>query len=219
VKIAPKNWKEFQHYKDRNPTWIKLHKKLLDDFKFQRLPLASRALAPMLWLLASEHEDGVFDANPELIAFRIRANTEEVEAALSPLIGKGFFSVVQFDSAPLAEAERVAIPETYKAEKETPISSASPPRRPKTDPEETDGFKRFWDAWPKSPRKVDRFKCFEQWRKDKLEGRADEVVAHVQVSRTSKQWLDKFEPAPLKYLKNRRYMDPVLAVARPVPVN
>ena len=51
ARIRPKNWHSFQHYKDRDPTWIKLHKKLLDDYEFQSLPLASRALAPMLWLL------------------------------------------------------------------------------------------------------------------------------------------------------------------------
>lgn len=111
MKIAPKNWKSFQHYKDRNPAWIKLHKQLLDDFEFQCLPLASRALAPMLWLLASEHQDGVIDAEPEKLAFRLRWNIEDVKAAIGPLIGKGFFEVVQFASTALAEPERGASPE------------------------------------------------------------------------------------------------------------
>jgi len=26
-----KNWHKFQHYKHRNPPWIKLHRGLLDD--------------------------------------------------------------------------------------------------------------------------------------------------------------------------------------------
>jgi hypothetical protein len=88
VKIQPKDWAEFQHYKDRNPTWIKLHRTLLDNFEFHRLPLASRALAPMLWLLASEDKEGVIDADPESLAFRLRCSIKEVETALSPLIGK-----------------------------------------------------------------------------------------------------------------------------------
>ena len=58
--LITKNWAEFQHYKDRSPPWIKLHKELLDDRQYQSLPLASRALAPMLWLLASETKDGSF---------------------------------------------------------------------------------------------------------------------------------------------------------------
>jgi hypothetical protein len=60
--LTPKNWSSFQHYKDRAPAWIKLHRGLLDDFEFSSLPVASRALAPLLWLLASEFEGGAIDA-------------------------------------------------------------------------------------------------------------------------------------------------------------
>jgi hypothetical protein len=48
-----KNWKTCQHYKKRNPPWIKLHRSTLDDLDFLKLPVASKALAPYLWLLAS----------------------------------------------------------------------------------------------------------------------------------------------------------------------
>jgi uncharacterized phage protein (TIGR02220 family) len=102
VKIKPKKWEEFQHYKDihyakgAKPAWVKLHSKLLDDFEYQSMPVASRALAPMLWLIASEDPNGVIDANPEKLAFRLRWTGSEVSEALSPLIGKGFFEVVQF---------------------------------------------------------------------------------------------------------------------------
>jgi uncharacterized phage protein (TIGR02220 family) len=124
MKLIPKNWKEFQHYKDRNPTWIKLHRGLLDDFVFQSLPVASRALAPMLWLLASEHKDGVIDAEPEVLAFRLRCTLKEIETALSPLIGKGFFEVVQFASKPLAEGYQESSPERER-ERETETESMS----------------------------------------------------------------------------------------------
>ena len=56
--IVPKNWSQFQHYRDRSPTWLKLHRSLLDDFDYHCLPIASKALAPFLWLLASEYEGG-----------------------------------------------------------------------------------------------------------------------------------------------------------------
>lgn len=126
LKLVPKNWKEFQHYKDRNPTWIKLHRGLLDDFVFQSLPLASRALAPMLWLIASEHKDGVIDAEPEVLAFRLRCSLKEIENALSPLIGKGFFEVVQFASKALADGYQESSPETEReGERETEGDSMS----------------------------------------------------------------------------------------------
>jgi len=114
LKIQPKKWTEFQHYRDRDPKWIKLHLKLLDDVVFQRLPLASRALAPMLWLMAAEHDGGVIDLDGEDIAFRLRWDEKEFTDALGPLIGKGFFEVVQFASKPLAEPEQSASPETER---------------------------------------------------------------------------------------------------------
>lgn len=85
-----RNWDKFQHYKTRTPPWIKLHKTLLDDFDFASLPDASKALAPYLWLLASESDDGTIPADVNWIAFRVHKLTPWVEGALKPLIDKGF---------------------------------------------------------------------------------------------------------------------------------
>jgi len=129
--ITPKNWSEFQHYKDRAPPWIKLHKGLLDNFDFQSLPVASRALAPMLWLLASEEKDGQIDAQPEKLAFRLRMSVEELKPALEALIDKGFFLIA---SKPLAKRKHVAVPETeteaYKPETEGETESAASTANP-----------------------------------------------------------------------------------------
>lgn len=99
--LTPKNWGSFQHYKDRSPAWIKLHRGLLDDYTFSRLPVASRALAPLLWLLASEYEGGQIAASTEELSFRLRMTTKELTDALSPLIDAGFFLA----SEPLAECK------------------------------------------------------------------------------------------------------------------
>ena len=106
-----KNWINFQHYKDRAPPWIKLHKALLDDYEFQSLPLASRALAPMLWLLASESTDGNFDGDLARLAFRLRRSEQEIRDGLMPLIEKGF---VIDDSNVLATCLQHAVPETER---------------------------------------------------------------------------------------------------------
>lgn len=89
--ITPKNWQKFQHYKNRKPPWIKLYRDLLDDFDFQCLPDASRALAPLLWLLASEEKTGVIKTTPEKLAYRLRRLEHEIVAALKPLVERGFF--------------------------------------------------------------------------------------------------------------------------------
>jgi hypothetical protein len=108
VKLIPKNWLVFQHYKDRSPPWIKLHRDLLNNRDFITLPLASKALAPLLWLLASEHKDGVFDATTEELAFRLRMTEKEIDSGIKPLIRKGFFLDA---STMLAPCLQDAIPE------------------------------------------------------------------------------------------------------------
>jgi hypothetical protein len=117
--LQPKNWAVFQHYKDRCPPWIKLHRDLLNDRVFMRLPIASKAIAPMLWLLASESKDGVFDGSLDELVFRLHITEKEYQAGVKPLIDNDFFNVV---SGVLAERKQSAIPETEgegETEKET----------------------------------------------------------------------------------------------------
>lgn len=134
--ITPKNWSEFQHYKDRNPPWIKLHHNLLDNYEFSCLPVASRALAPLLWLLASEYEDGVVPLSDEALAYRLRMSAKEMRTALYPLIEHGFFTS---DSTPLASCEQRATPET-EGETETQVKAEKPVSLE---------FEKFKRAYPK----------------------------------------------------------------------
>jgi hypothetical protein len=109
--LQPKNWAVFQHYKDRCPPWIKLHRDLLNDRSYMRLPIASKALAPMLWLLASESKDGVFDGSLDELVFRLHISEKEYKDGVKPLIDNDFFVVV---SGVLAERLQIAIPETER---------------------------------------------------------------------------------------------------------
>lgn len=105
MKITPKNWPKFQHYKNRKPPWIKLYRELLDDCEFACLPVASMALAPRLWLLASEYEKGEITASVKQIAFRLRMTESDFSKAVSCLIESGFFIC---DSEMLAECKQHA---------------------------------------------------------------------------------------------------------------
>jgi hypothetical protein len=121
MKLIPKNWAVFQHYKDRNPPWIKLHRETLNDRTFMTLPLASKALAPLMWLLASESKNGVFDGSVDDLMFRLHITKKEYEDGVKPLIDKGFFEIA---SGVLADCQQDARPETEtetetKREKET----------------------------------------------------------------------------------------------------
>jgi hypothetical protein len=99
-----KNWSDFQHYKNRCPPWIKLQKDLLDNYEFACLPIASKALAPLLWLLASESMEGEVRIDPEWLAFRLRFSVDDVGAGLTPLIEKGFLVVASGVLAPCLQS-------------------------------------------------------------------------------------------------------------------
>ena len=51
--FSVRNWEAFQHYKDRNPPWIKLHNHLLDDYEFESLPDNTKCHLLCIWMLAS----------------------------------------------------------------------------------------------------------------------------------------------------------------------
>ena len=108
MSITPKNWDSFQHYKDRAPSWIKLHKGLLTDFAFSRLPVASRALAPCIWLLASESADGSLPDDYDWLSFRLHQPRDEVVQGVEGLISRGF--LIRVDGA-LADCKQDARPE------------------------------------------------------------------------------------------------------------
>ncbi len=82
VKIM--NWQELQHYKDRNPPWIKLHVALLSDYRFRCLPDEAKLLLILLWLLKSRQE-GDIPADPtyirEMTSFKGNIDLETLEQA------------------------------------------------------------------------------------------------------------------------------------------
>ncbi len=52
--LKVKNFSQFQHYKDRNPPWIKLYTAITDDYLFSSLPDATKGHLMLIWLLASK---------------------------------------------------------------------------------------------------------------------------------------------------------------------
>jgi len=111
------NWKKFQHYKDRNPPWIKLHQSMLDDEKFMCLQDDSKLQLIMLFLLAARVDNKICGDEKFL---RNRLGIENVN--LEPLISSGFLSVYDTASNVIADCVQDACVETeteaYKEETE-----------------------------------------------------------------------------------------------------
>lgn len=54
-----RHWKKYQHYKNRNPPWIKLYTHLLDEPKFHRLDPAHRGYLMQIFMLAARFDNEV----------------------------------------------------------------------------------------------------------------------------------------------------------------
>ena len=54
--IVIPNWERFQHYKHRNPPWIKLYRSLLSKDEFLELSDACKGLLMTIWLAYAEHQ-------------------------------------------------------------------------------------------------------------------------------------------------------------------
>lgn len=95
------------------------------------------------------------------------------------------------------------------ARKEIERLKATAPKKEKV---ETPGFDAFWAAYPPGPRKVNKKACLTRWHVAKLEGRAQEIVDHVEACKAGRDWCKDggaFVPAPLVYLNQERYLAPI----------
>lgn len=78
-----KNWEHFQHYKHRNPPWIRLYRELLNDREWFELDGETAKTLINLWLIAAEAEGEL--PSIQDIAFRLRTTEKQIEKWLLKL--------------------------------------------------------------------------------------------------------------------------------------
>lgn len=101
---------------------------------------------------------------------------------------------------------------TSKQELELELDKEVELKKPKTIVRSaTARFQEFWDLYPKTPRKVGKSPCQKKWKAKKLDEHADVIIEHVKAMSLTKQWIDGFEPSPITYLNQNRWLDEVIA--------
>ena len=103
-----KNWSRFQHYKERNPPWIKLHYEMLTSSDWVMLADASKLLAVVCMLIASRN-NGMVPASPEYIK---RVAYLTATPNFKPLLECGFLEKVLADDSGCLQMIADARPET-----------------------------------------------------------------------------------------------------------
>jgi hypothetical protein len=124
-----KNWPKYQHYKTRNPPWVKLYCEILTSEDWVMLDDASRVLAIACMLMASKDDNGYIPDNPGYVQRVCYLNSKP---DFAPLLESGFLQVVDIiepraskKTNPLADAsmnQKDARPET-ETETETETDS------------------------------------------------------------------------------------------------
>lgn len=182
------NWSSYQSYKDRKPSWLRLHVQLIDNYEFQQLSDYSQALLPQLWILASEHDDprsGIIKYDLDRIVFRLRKDKRKIQAALDELEKQSFINKLQ-------NCNDSVTPETYSD----------------IDKTETDyrvGFGIFYDAYPKKVAPKDAEKAYQRAIKttDHVVIMAGLLKYKASVVNTERQYIQ----APAAWLNKGRWAD------------
>jgi hypothetical protein len=214
--LSVKNWDEFQHYKDRNPPWIKLHNTLLEDYDFECLQDASKGHLLCIWMLASRTGNQI----PNDAAWIGRKIGASSPVDIDELLSSGFLVLnqplqeeEQAASKPLADCEQDAIPEQSRAEGETEGEEST-----------ADGhlsvnrlFDEFYDKYPK---KVDKQKAkqkfvllFKTKTADQTRVLLDRIITNIDQRIASGEWdlsNKTFITGPATYLLNKKWEDEVI---------
>ena len=113
MKVEIRNWRHFQHYKDRRPPWVKLYTEILDDFdedgnpkQFRALPDTAKLTFLMLLALASRYNGIIPTDDPQWLATHTGLAPESVN--LAPLLQAKYIHASKVASKALAGRKHVA---------------------------------------------------------------------------------------------------------------
>ena len=132
-----KNWSRYQHYKDRNPPWIKLHQEILSSEDWVLLADASR-YCMLICMVVAARFDGHVPSNP---AYLKRGAYLDRTPDLQPLIDCGFLVNPQANASDV-QADASLEKETYREETETEKKE-----RVLRTLSYQDAFEALWQGW------------------------------------------------------------------------
>lgn len=163
--IRVKNFEQFQHYKDRNPPWIKLYISLLDDYDFIKLSPENRYKTVAFFLLASLH-DNYIPNDQEYISRRMGL---EQPVDLQPIIDAGFISLCKHKARQVLAEDKQEDSPRARAESREEESREETEKRRKEKKEYTDDFEEAWKLYPSRPDNPKR-SAFKAWNARLKEG-------------------------------------------------
>jgi uncharacterized protein YdaU (DUF1376 family) len=191
------------HTRHLNPIEDVAYRRLLDAYYLQERPLNVGITTVARQINMREYESEV-----QLVLEEFFSLTDEgwVNHRADKEINHYKAKVEQASRAGKASAERRSNARSTDVQ---PTNNHKPITNTKDITSADADFEKFWEVWPSSQRKVAKQKCLAIWKQKKLSQKTDEIIAHVKSLKSTKQWTDGYDPAPLTYLNQGRYDDGV----------
>lgn len=216
--------------------WFRMYAEFATDPKVQMLTEADQRRYMMLLCLRCSNGDVTLHDTE--VAFQLRINADEWAATKANLVTR---KLVTNDNKPTAwekrqkasdtSAVRVAKHRALRKQasnadvtlQQRPVEKEIEIEKEKKDQKHTsdksDLFESFWTLWPATDRRTNKAKCAANWKKNRLDAKATEILSHVAALKKTEKWLSGFEPAPMTYLNGRQWEDGLPTVARLVSSN
>lgn len=165
--IRIKEWDKFQHYKDRSPPWIKLHKSMITSRTWVSLDDKGRVLAFACMMLAADTDN----KTPLDPAYLQRVAYLNQKPDFQALVNIDFIEIIEEDgsNASNALANRINCP---------PEQSRAEQRIAR--------FEAFWRSYPKKRSKDQAAKAFDKINPD--EQLLAVMVAAIERAKTRDDW-------------------------------
>lgn len=199
-----KNLEKYQHYKDRDPKWVKLYYSILDDEAFIFLSEVDRCRYMTCLVLASRTNNKI-PSDPTYLkkVMRLDKNPD-----LSPLLSCGLLYRYEPSSICLDNGYTNA-PVPNRSLLYSPLlnSSLSSPKSEEGKKSEEGEFETFWNHYPKKAGKKAALKAFQNARD---RPRIDDLLESIRKARASPQWAKdggQFIPHPATWLNRGQWAD------------
>ena len=191
--LSVKNWEEFQHYKDREPKWIKVYRSLLIDYKFDQLSDGEFGILVKTWLLASQMDN------------KIPNDATWIKNKLGLVRKPKLKKYIDLEFLMIQNGTK-----SYNKDKESVSKRYLETETDKDKETDKDNilFSEFWNLYPK---KVGKGNALKTWNRIK---HPKEVLDKIKIALawqiTSNQWTKEhgqYIPNPATYLNQNRWED------------
>ncbi len=216
--LRVKNFERFQHYKDRNPIWIKLYLDLLNDYAFAQLSNSNKWIYIGLLLLASRTGNAIPN-DERWITERLSLGNEGLN--LQPFLDAGFVMLADcYQNAPPSDSKALA-PLLFSSLVGKDKQKSS---RTRTKPGDgySPAFEKAWLRYPKRPNN-NKPRAWQQWSA-RVKAGDDEAkmlagtlayAAYIAAEQTPPGYIKQ---AATFYGPNRHYLDDFTPTRTPAPI-